>query len=281
MEDQALLQIENLLDVKRYEEATRRCLERLIANPESVELLSALARSFIYANNLHDADLTSVKLISIAPLFAHGYYLRSVILHRQKFFDAELRMAKKAVQLEPEEPLYLYRLAEAQLQSGLISCAKISADLAVKLEPNGKDTLSLLGDIELALKKYACAEQHYRAALQQSPEDISLLNQLAVSLWSQKRQKEALDIFFNALKKDAANPDLQDNTFKLIQQYLDKNTLVGRRKKAFLELPVPMQIFYKDHRQRRCLFDRHSNFTIALFWLVILAVLAWVIGLAS
>lgn len=272
-ENLASQRVETLLELGRFEQAVTECTKALGQHPESIELLSQLVRGHLGNTHFHEAEKACQRLVRAQPEYAFAHYLHSLTLHNLKHFDGELASAKEAARLEPQEPHYLYRLAESQMQSGLLKEARATANQALKLAPNDFGTLHLLGNLELELDQYSEAEQYFLAALRLQPDDAASLNQLAITLRCQKREKEAIDMLFLALKQHSADDTLQYNLFEYIKYYLDRKTVRGGRKKALRELPVPVQMFFQDYQKRTSIFNRYSNMIMVGFWIVIIALI--------
>ena len=281
MESQVAGRVEALLDVRRYQDATRECVQALANFPQSSLLLALLVRCHLGTENLVEAERGSRQLIAEAPENAYVFYLRSIVMHEMKNFDAELAAANEAVRLVSDAPSLLLRLAEAQMQSGQLRQAKDTADQMIKLAPDDEDSLYLIGRIELQLENHGAAEKYFRAALAMAPNDINILNTLAVAVGNQKRRIEAIDLLHSALKHHSDNPVLQENVFAFIKEYLDEQTLRGNRSKALVELPQPIQMFYQDYRKRTHVLLRYSNYLMYLFWLFLLAGFALLLNLLS
>lgn len=278
MESEYLVQVESLMEMKRYDDAIVQTLQGLTEFPSSVELLTLLTKSHIALGHYKEADNCSKKIVHVRPDCAYGFYLCSLIKHELKHFDAELDLAKKAVRLDPNDVLYLGRLSRAQLQVGSIKKALTSANIARKIAPGNIATIVLLADIQVELENYSEAEVLYRKALSGDPENAEILNGLAMCLWELNKERQAIDILFNALKQSSDNKTLQENTFLLVKRYLDRNTLQGNRRESLKSLPEPMQLFYKNYKRRISLLERYSNYLMFAFWCVVIAIITGVIS---
>ncbi len=115
-------------------------------------------------------------------------------------FDGELQAAEHAVSLAPEDPDLLDRLARAQVQSGLLKKARVTAIQLTKVAPENADTHSLLCDICLELNDYKTAEAHISEAIRQQPENHGLHNDMGRVHLGKKAWHDAVIAFYNAVK---------------------------------------------------------------------------------
>ena len=281
MESHIAAQVESLLEVKRFDDAIKEALKGLASFPDSFYLHSLLLRAHLDNSHFQEAGRVAEALIRQAPDQAYAYFLGSIAMHHCKRFTSELQMAETSCSLEPENPTYLYRLAEAQLQNGLIKKARATCEQVVKLQPDDAESHELTGRIDLELDQYPSAERHFRAALAIEPDDIGTLNNLAIALSAQKKYRDAIDILFTALKNQPDNTNLQHNCFEFIKIYLDNNTLSGKRDNALNQLPTPIKMFYLDYKKRVHPLRKYSHYTMYLFWALFLLVLAGVMQWAS
>lgn len=279
MEDRIFHVVENLLEVGRGEEAVKQCVKYLSSNPECTQGRRYLVRAHLALEEYDKAEQAAMALIKLAPEDAFPYYLRSLACENLKQFNSSFSMAKTAVQIDPENEYYLHQLAECELQQGMLKKAKVTAQTLVTVAPNSENAHELLGRICLETEDYKLAEKHYREALRFDPNASSTLNNLALSLSGQNKTPEAIDVLFNALKLKPHDETLKSNTFLFVKKHLDKSLLKGKRKAALNALPVPIQMFYRDYKQRTSIFDRYSSYMMGAFWIGFLFVTVAVLNL--
>ena len=260
-----------LIDLKRYKEALKEASLGLVECPESFSLHTLMSQAYINLDQLDPAEQSITTAIRLEPENPYGYYIRSHLMREKKAFNKELSMAQRAVQLDPEDPDYLYRLSEAYMQSGMIKQAKDACYEMINLSPDSGEAHSLMGDISLELEEWTLAETHYLAALKIDPNRIALLNNLAISLSRQKKYKEGLELLLQAMQQNPTIDYIQDNLFDFIKDYLDKNTLKGRSA-ALDDLSPVLRIFYEDRQPRVSIFERYSNYGMYVFWALLLVI---------
>ncbi|PCK08807.1 MAG: hypothetical protein COA42_07330 [Alteromonadaceae bacterium] len=281
MENMRAQQIESLLDVKRFDDAIKEALSALSSFPDSYYLQTLLVRAHMGADNDREAEVQCRCLIKNHPHDAFSYYLASLVFHNNKKFTSELETAEIAAKLEPDDALMLKRLAEAQLQNGMLKAAKQCSERMLVLAPEDAGSFELCGQIALESDDYRSAEKHLKEALRLVADDVHVLNLLAISLQAQKRDKEAIDLIFVALRNRPESEPLRENLFAFIKAYMDRNTLGGGRHKVLAELPNPVQMFYLDYKKRTNVFQRYSNYVMYAFWVVFITVFTLIINYFS
>ena len=263
-----LSRVEALFDVQRYAEAENLIRKQLAEFPEDAYWLYTLARAQLAQDKNEAADDSLVVCLRSDPQFSWGYFLLSIVSHRDHLFSRELECAKQAALLEPEEPAFLQRLAEAHLQNGEIKKAKLVLEQLIKLEPDTIESFRLLGDIELELFNFDKAEAAYRQALKFEPENLSLLNDLARSVLSQKgKTRESIEIFYNMIQLEPTDKTIAKNLYIAIKEWTDKGSVKGQTKKSLAELPEPLQHFYNDYKGRLSVFESMSKMGWIVIWL--------------
>ncbi|MDE1462193.1 tetratricopeptide repeat protein [Spartinivicinus poritis] len=274
------MRIDALFDIGKYDEAEKQIRQQLTQDPEDAYWLLNLGRVLMCQENYQAAEEALLKSLGFNPDFGGAYYLLSFTSHCLSKFTLELDYAKKAAEIDPEDPDFLQRLAKAHLQNGEIKQAHTILQQVIKLEPDSEEAFRLLGDIELEQEKYAAAEHAYREALKYDPEDISLLNGFARSLIAQKRKlRDAIDVLYNIVQLDPTNKVITQNLYFAIREWIDKNTIKGKRKSALTDLPEPLQLFYKDYKQRSSIFEAWGKYSWGLAWFGALALMTYLFSL--
>ncbi len=265
-----------LLELGRHEQAVSEAAKALASCPDSYYLQYFMAVAFLSLDNIDEADRVSRSALQLDPGNGDGYYLRSLILHRQLNFVGELEMAQQAASIDPEDPTYLTRLADAQLQSGMIREAKETTEELVRLDPGSEEAHEQLASISMQLSDWKTAEKHYRAVLSITPMAIHIHHNLAIVLIQQKRKPEAIEVIFNALRSDTTNKDLQQQLYDAVNNYLPPVFFPSRRKKKLQSLPSPIVFFYQDRRDREGFLANHGVLVNVAGWLLGIGILVFV-----
>jgi len=268
--------VDALFDVNRYQEAEKLIREQLSIEPEDAYWLYYLARVQLVQDKPKDAENSLFNSLRCDPSYSWGYFLLSCVSHELRNFVQELKCAKKCVELDPEEPAFLQRLAEAHIQNGEVKHSRLVLQQLLKIDPDSETTFQMLGDIEFELGNFLAAEEAYRGALKFDPENIEILNDLARCLMSQKKKlREAIDVLYNLVQLVPANKTISKNLYLAIRDWVDKNSFKGKGKKSFVELPESLQYFYNDYKGRTSIFEAWGNFTWVFVWIAALAVMTF------
>ncbi len=270
-----LEETEVLIELGRIEEALAACSRAIASDPENPFLFYSLARIHLGLEHYQEATDAARRIIGLAPEWPYGYFIISIGLHRLLDFDGELKAAEHAASLDPEDPTLVDRLARAQMQSGLLKKAKVTATQLIKVAPEDAETHSLLGDICFALDEYETAERHIREALRRQPEDHVLHNDLGRTHLARKRWRDAIDAFFCATKLRPAEAAYRDNLNVALTNWADSSIWKGKRDEALAALPPGILSFYQYKRSSRTAFERLGVFGPALIMLAGLILLTW------
>ncbi len=263
------------VQLDRYDEALKEAAHGLALHPDSYYLHHWMAVSHYNLEDIEEADRSNQQAIRLDPENGDGYFLRSLILHKQLHFTGELEMAKAAVRLDPECVHFLERLTHAQTQSGLMKDARDTVQQLVSLAPDSADAHELMAGICFDLDDWPGAEEHYRAVLAIDPNAGHIHRNLAVALTQQKRDREAIDCLFSAVKLDASNTEIQDRLYAAVSHYLPWPIFRGRYQQALDALPGPIQHFYEDRRRRNGFIGNHAAELMVVFWLFFGVVAVW------
>ena len=262
-----------LIDLGRFQEALAACSRAIASDPENAFHYYTLARIHLGLENHQEALAAARQVISLEPEWPFGYFIISICLHNVLDFDGELQAAEHAVSLAPEEPDLLDRLARAQMRSGLLRKAKITATQLTKVSPEDADTHSLLSDICFQLDDYKTAEPHVREALRQQPENHILHNDLGRIHLVTKQWRDAIDAFYNAVKLQPGEQIYRDNLNMAVTCWADSNIWKGKRGEALASLPPEILSFYQHKRESRTAFQKLGMFGPMLIVLVVLILL--------
>lgn len=264
-----------LIGLKRYKEALAACARAIASDPEEPSNYGTLTLIHLQLEQNREALEAARNVVTLAPEWAYGYYLMSICLHARLDFDGELKAAEHALSLDPEDPTLLDRLARAQIQSGQLKRAKVTATQLTRVSPEDADTFSLLSDICFELDDYANAETHLLAALRLTPEDHVLHNDLGRIHLARKAWQPAMDAFYNAAKLHPGEKTYQDNLNLAISSWLDSQTIRGKRAQSLETLAPEMRAFYQHKLDSRSAFQRLGVFGPMVVVLMLLAALTY------
>ena len=105
----------------------------------------------------------------------------------------------------------LLELGKAQLAASMINDARESLVKAVAANPERWEPRATLAIIDDRVGKYAAAQKNYRKALEFSPGNIAVQNNLALSLTLSGNLAEAVDILTKIVDSENATPQSRQN----------------------------------------------------------------------
>jgi len=117
----------------------------------------------------------------------------------------------KEVLSSEEDASLRVELVKAQIASGLLKDAQEGLLFLKTREEAGWELHALQGVIYDHLGHFEPAQQSYRAALELSPENISVLNNLSMSLAQAGKLDEAISLLDDLANSEYANPQVRQN----------------------------------------------------------------------
>jgi len=168
---QVLLQVEILLNTKRYTDAEEMLREALAAEPNS----------------------------------ARAHALLSHALYAQDRNAAALHEAEVAIGLDPEQSSHHYLRARALLALERAGTAMSAIQEALRLKPDDPNYHALVARIHLKRKAWAKAQRAAEQGLQFDPEHVTCLNLRALALTNLGERQDARQTLASALARDPNN----------------------------------------------------------------------------
>jgi tetratricopeptide (TPR) repeat protein len=180
----------------KTDEATRRLLEIVAARPHDVEALSALAelqrsvKKYIAAAATYDEAIAAVGIPQRDNWTL--FYFRGICYERSKKWPNAEADFKKALELNPDQPLVLNYLGYSWVDQGLnLEEAFKMLRRAVELRPNDGYIVDSLGWAHFKLGQYAEATETLEKAINLKPADPVLNDHLGDAYWRVNRRIEA------------------------------------------------------------------------------------------
>ena len=180
----------------KADEATRRLTEIVAARPHDVEALSALAELQRSAKKYVDAAATYDEAIAAVGIPQRDnwtlFYFRGICYERSKQWPKAEADFKKALELNPDQPLVLNYLGYSWVDQGLnLEEAFKMLRRAVELRPNDGYIVDSLGWAHFKLGQYAEATETLEKAINLKPADPILNDHLGDAYWRVNRRIEA------------------------------------------------------------------------------------------
>jgi tetratricopeptide (TPR) repeat protein len=182
--------------VGKNDEARRRLVDIVAARPHDVEALSALAELQRSAKKYVEAAATYDQAIAAVGIPQRDnwtlFYFRGICYERSKEWPKAEADFKKALELNPDQPLVLNYLGYSWVDQGLnLEEAFKMLRRAVELRPNDGYIVDSLGWAHFKLGQYAEATETLEKAIDLKPADPVLNDHLGDAYWRVNRRIEA------------------------------------------------------------------------------------------
>ena len=180
----------------KTDEAMRRLNEIVAARPHDVEALSSLAELQRSAKKYVEAAATYDKAIAAVGIPQRDnwtlFYFRGICYERSKQWPKAEADFKKALELNPDQPLVLNYLGYSWVDQELnLEEAFKMLRRAVELRPNDGYIVDSLGWAHFKLGQYAEATETLEKAIDLKPADPVLNDHLGDAYWRVNRRIEA------------------------------------------------------------------------------------------
>ena len=180
----------------KTDEATKRLTDLVAARPHDVETLSALAELQRSAKKYVEAAATYDRAIAAVAIPQREnwtlFYFRGICYERSNQWPKAEADFKKALELNPDQPLVLNYLGYSWVDKGLnLEEAFKMLRRAVELQPNDGYIVDSLGWAHYKLGQYQEAAQTLEKAIDLKPADPVLNDHLGDAYWRTNRPIEA------------------------------------------------------------------------------------------
>jgi len=203
---QELARAAAMLDVKRYDEATRLLAQVVAAEPESSRAWCLMARAHLGGDRYAEAVDAANRAVSLDPADEWPHRLASnALVHLGHYGDA-LRAAHEACRLAPSYWQAHVCLAQAALAAHRLDIASGAAARARALAPNEPDVHFLSGKVSLSRGHLSAAREHQERALALDPAHSGAMNELGRIRLRRNDPVGAIRHFLSAAR---ATPDEQ------------------------------------------------------------------------
>jgi tetratricopeptide (TPR) repeat protein len=180
----------------KTDEATKRLTDLVAARPHDVETLSALAELQRSAKKYVEAAATYDRAIAAVAIPQREnwtlFYFRGICYERSNQWPKAEADFKKALELNPDQPMVLNYLGYSWVDKGLnLEEAFKMLRRAVELQPNDGYIVDSLGWAHYKLGQYQEAAQTLEKAIDLKPADPVLNDHLGDAYWRTNRPIEA------------------------------------------------------------------------------------------
>lgn len=200
--------IQVILETHQYEKLEAQVNKYYELNKDNDEDLKNLARTF-YMWGGHDyASKLLERAIEVNPnaVEAHVLYLKVLVSKRED--DAALQHCEKALALNENNADLLSEYGRILYLNGKEKEARRQFDLALAADPSNEVTLILMGVMAQAQGSKREAINYYRKSIKVNPINVNTIVTLCNYLLSLKRWNEALQLIENALEDSPNNVEL-------------------------------------------------------------------------
>ena len=180
----------------KTDEATKRLTQIIAERPHDVEALSALAelqrsgKKYVEAAATYDQAIAAVGIPQRENWTL--FYFRGICYERSNQWPKAEADFKKALELNPDQPLVLNYLGYSWVDKGLnLEEAFKMLRRAVELQPNDGYIVDSLGWAHYKLGQYQEAAQTLEKAINLKPADPVLNDHLGDAYWRVNRRTEA------------------------------------------------------------------------------------------
>lgn len=179
--------------------------------PEEVEVLIFCAACRYYLDDEEGAAHSIEQAIQLDSENTEALYWKAKILLRRQDFDNAQPVLEKLHHLSPQALDYLELMLSAY--TGMYLPDKISeiCDQILAIDPDHATAAYTKASMLLEKGEPEAAATNYKNLIGKYPEDVNLLNGLALSLIRQDKTSEALEWLNKASEKDPYHPFVRNN----------------------------------------------------------------------
>jgi len=186
----------NLQRLERSKEAQDKLAKLIAKDPSNYDALVTLGNIFRANEQFAPAADAYGKAISLLKTPDRSnwavFYYRGIANERTKQWEKAEADFRKALTLEPNQPLVLNYLGYSMIEKGLnLTEALEMVRKAVELKPNDGFIVDSLGWAHYQLGEYEEAVRHLERAVELKPADPTIADHLGDAYWRVGRQLEA------------------------------------------------------------------------------------------
>lgn len=175
----------------------------LAVDPDHVNALTGLAQTHMALNQLPEAGEVAKYLLKVAPDLAQAHRIQGELLRRRRRLSEAEQHIRKAIKLDPDEPIGYHYLAVIQFEQKQYRSALATVDEARKLAPWYAVLAAQKALILLHLKGPKAAEPFADEALRLRGDDTYVLVNVARVMLMRGKLAKAHDLLQEVLRRDA------------------------------------------------------------------------------
>ncbi len=187
--------------------ALREFRSALVADPENTEALVGLCQSHLDIGELREAGQQVDELLRLAPELASAHRLKAEAHRRRRNRSEALAFARRAVQLEPEEPVGYHMLALIHYDRKDYRAALKAVEQGRTIAPGYAILAAQQALVLLQMKGGKAAEPAAKEALRLDMDDDYVLATLARVALARGQLDRARDLLSTVLRHNANDED--------------------------------------------------------------------------
>jgi Flp pilus assembly protein TadD len=205
-----LARAEQLVDLRRYDEARAMLYALLAQDPHDVDVVCAAAHAELAAGDFARAEELAVRAVGEDPDSDHALRLHALSALGLGRPDEAMASARRAVSLAPTDWQCHAALASAA-SAASVGGALAAARRAVQLAPTEPEAHLVLGRVALEAKDVATANGAFAEALRLDPQSSAALTDLGRLAALTNSPLAAVDQVARAARLDPRAPDAARN----------------------------------------------------------------------
>ena len=214
-------QTHKLMDLERWNEAISLLYQALAVAPHDAEVITNLSIAHLKIGDLKTAVALSAQAVIAEPTSASAHAIRSGILIKNGRPDLAYKSAQEAMRLDPQGTDSLDALFWSQLSLNRRFEARNTAYKMLELAPDLALSHKNMAHSAIRFGQWKDAERHCRAALKLDPLSYDAMNNLGLALENQQRRREAIECYLEAVKLDPSKEKPRANLGSAARVYVN------------------------------------------------------------
>jgi len=199
--------VQLLIQASRYEMAWKLNEEILKSNPKDDNALVHRSQLQIMSGDVNDAAQTLQMVVNSSPNNMQAHFALGIALQQRGNLESAERQWREALRLNPDFLDAERSLANAAMIEGDMNALEDAANQMIRLQPGVPEGYALRAVANINRARYAEAEQDVRKAIGVAPDSSFGYVQLGNLRFAQKRYRDAVKPYQDALDRNASSKD--------------------------------------------------------------------------
>ncbi|OPY91124.1 MAG: tetratricopeptide repeat protein [Syntrophus sp. PtaU1.Bin208] len=194
-------------DGRQYDRLVAICRQAVEAQPEEYPLLRELGGAYFLAGMASEAVKIFEELTCLEPDAPELFCLLGDALVAAGRFDAAEGAYQQAIALDPEgTALFCQRLANDFIETGVLDRAEIQLNRSLEIRPDDPLCLIRLAEVQVKDRRFPDARRSVEAAIASNPRfAASYYNRLGRALADAECHRDAVEMFDRAIALEKNN----------------------------------------------------------------------------